>query len=238
MPEDQIFGIRFGLRGFLDRHAKPVQLSRSKVDGIQLKGGTVLVGGAGCGGWGVGCRERLWWRRGWRRSALLLCVWGGLWESAMALGNPPNPRTWRGVVEPAMACSRAHGAASSSVAVVLLSTGQGGEGGGCGIARPALLLPLPLPCLSPGLPLPPRCVPPSPQGTSRGNAKMHEIVDRLRLWGINMLFVIGGNGGNAAAHAIAQECEKQHVFCHVVGVPKSIDNGGCGAGGLLVGAKE
>ena len=45
VPEDQIFGIRFGLRGFLDRHAKPVQLSRSKVDGIQLKGGTVLVRG-------------------------------------------------------------------------------------------------------------------------------------------------------------------------------------------------
>jgi hypothetical protein len=45
VPEDQIFGIRYGLRGFLDRHAKPVQLSRSKVDGIQLKGGTVLVGG-------------------------------------------------------------------------------------------------------------------------------------------------------------------------------------------------
>jgi 6-phosphofructokinase len=46
VPEDQIFGIRYGLRGFLDRHAKPVQLSRSKVDGIQLKGGTVLVRGA------------------------------------------------------------------------------------------------------------------------------------------------------------------------------------------------
>lgn len=45
VPEDQIFGIRYGLRGFLDRHAKPVQLSRQAVDGIQLKGGTVLVGG-------------------------------------------------------------------------------------------------------------------------------------------------------------------------------------------------
>ena len=53
VPEDQIFGIRYGLRGFLDRHAKPVQLSRAAVDGIQLKGGTVLVGAgaACCGGW-------------------------------------------------------------------------------------------------------------------------------------------------------------------------------------------
>lgn len=103
VPEDQIFGIRYGLRGFLDRHAKPIQLSRSKVDGIQLKGGTML-------------------------------------------------------------------------------------------------------------------------GTSRGNAKIKDIVERLRLWGINMLFVIGGNGGNAAAHAIAKECVAQGVMCNVVAVPKSIDN--------------
>ena len=103
VPEDQIFGIRYGLRGFLDRHAKPIQLSRSKVDGIQLKGGTML-------------------------------------------------------------------------------------------------------------------------GTSRGNARIKDIVERLRLWGINMLFVIGGNGGNAAAHAIAKECMDQGVLCNVVGVPKSIDN--------------
>jgi len=103
VPEDQIFGIKYGLRGFLDRHAKPIQLGRSKVDGIQLKGGTVL-------------------------------------------------------------------------------------------------------------------------GTSRGNAKIKDIVDRLRLWGVNMLFVIGGNGGNAAAHAIARECIARDVVCNVVGVPKSIDN--------------
>ena len=49
-------------------------------------------------------------------------------------------------------------------------------------------------------------------------------MDRLRLWGISMLFVIGGNGGNAAAHAIAAECERQGCVCSVVGVPKSIDN--------------
>lgn len=66
--------------------------------------------------------------------------------------------------------------------------------------------------------------PPIPQGTSRGNAKMPAIVERLRLWGINQLYVIGGNGGNAAAHAIAKECAAQGVFCNVVGVPKSIDN--------------
>lgn len=58
MPEDQIFGIRYGLRGFLDRHAKPVQLSRQTVDGIQLKGGTVLVGGR-C------AAQACWLRQAW-----------------------------------------------------------------------------------------------------------------------------------------------------------------------------
>lgn len=36
--------------------------------------------------------------------------------------------------------------------------------------------------------------------------------------------MIGGNGGNAAAHAISKECAAQGVVCNVVGVPKSIDN--------------
>ena len=83
-------------------------------------------------------------------------------------------------------------------------------------AHPPTLPPTPTP-----LPPPP---PRLPQGTSRGNAKVPAIVERLRLWGINHLYVIGGNGGNAAAHAIAKECTDQGVACNVVGVPKSIDN--------------
>lgn len=44
VPEDQIYGIRYGLRGFYDRTSKPILLSPSVVDGIHLKGGTILVG--------------------------------------------------------------------------------------------------------------------------------------------------------------------------------------------------
>lgn len=62
------------------------------------------------------------------------------------------------------------------------------------------------------------------QGTSRGGASMEEIVKRLKLWGVNQLYVIGGNGGNAAANAIDKECGVQDHACCVVGVPKSIDN--------------
>ena len=42
--------------------------------------------------------------------------------------------------------------------------------------------------------------------------------------GVTQLYVVGGNGGNAAADAIHDECERTGVFCSVVGVPKSIDN--------------
>ncbi len=61
-------------------------------------------------------------------------------------------------------------------------------------------------------------------GTSRGGADVPEIVRRLSLWGVTQLYVVGGNGGNAAAHAIHEECERQGVVVSVVGVPKSIDN--------------
>ena len=62
------------------------------------------------------------------------------------------------------------------------------------------------------------------QGTSRGGADIDKIVRRIALWSVNMLFVVGGNGGNAAANAIHLCCEKKGVLCSVVGVPKSIDN--------------
>jgi 6-phosphofructokinase len=45
-------------------------------------------------------------------------------------------------------------------------------------------------------------------GTSRGGADLREIVKRIDMWGIDMLFVVGGNGGNAGANAIQQMCAK------------------------------
>ena len=61
-------------------------------------------------------------------------------------------------------------------------------------------------------------------GTSRGGADIPTIVKRLSVAAVDMVFVIGGNGGNAGAAAIQAECERQGVVCSVVGVPKSIDN--------------
>ncbi|BDA40893.1 ATP-dependent 6-phosphofructokinase 5, chloroplastic [Coccomyxa sp. Obi] len=61
-------------------------------------------------------------------------------------------------------------------------------------------------------------------GTSRGGADISEIVKRIDMWGIDMVFVVGGNGGNAGAAAIQAQCEKAGVICSVIGIPKSIDN--------------
>jgi len=103
IPEGNILGIRYGFRGFYDRHFKPMVLTEQNVDGIQLQGGTIL-------------------------------------------------------------------------------------------------------------------------GTSRGGSNIKEIVKRLDMWGIDMLFVVGGNGGNAGANAIQAKCAEAGVICSVIGVPKSIDN--------------
>ncbi|MEW5297418.1 MAG: hypothetical protein WDW36_000628 [Sanguina aurantia] len=103
VPEGNIMGIKYGFRGFYDTSAKPMNLTKRAVDGIQLQGGTIL-------------------------------------------------------------------------------------------------------------------------GTSRGGANIKEIVKRIDMWGIDMLFVVGGNGGNAGANAINEMCQQHEVNCCVVGVPKSIDN--------------
>jgi len=103
LPDGSILGVRGGLRGFYDKAAKPVPLTRADVEGIQLQGGTIL-------------------------------------------------------------------------------------------------------------------------GTSRGGADIPSIVRRLAVDAVDMCFVVGGNGGNAAAAAIAAECAARNVACAVVGVPKSIDN--------------
>ncbi|CAI0474334.1 unnamed protein product [Linum tenue] len=61
-------------------------------------------------------------------------------------------------------------------------------------------------------------------GVSRGGPSVSDIVDRMQEKGINMLFVLGGNGTHAGANAIHEECRKRKLKVAVVGVPKTIDN--------------
>ncbi|HEY5793362.1 MAG TPA: ATP-dependent 6-phosphofructokinase [Chthoniobacterales bacterium] len=61
-------------------------------------------------------------------------------------------------------------------------------------------------------------------GTSRGPQDVGRMVDRLQELGINILFVIGGDGSQRGALAIEKEAHSRGLKLSVVGVPKTIDN--------------
>ncbi|KAJ3702686.1 hypothetical protein LUZ61_006391 [Rhynchospora tenuis] len=61
-------------------------------------------------------------------------------------------------------------------------------------------------------------------GVSRGAPTTTEIVDSIQGKGIDMLFVLGGDGTHAGANAIHEECRRRKLKVSVVGVPKTIDN--------------
>ncbi|MET0263351.1 MAG: ATP-dependent 6-phosphofructokinase [Rariglobus sp.] len=61
-------------------------------------------------------------------------------------------------------------------------------------------------------------------GTSRGPQPMGQIVDKLLVLGVNMLFVIGGDGTLRGASEIVKEITKRKLQIAVVCVPKTIDN--------------
>lgn len=51
-----------------------------------------------------------------------------------------------------------------------------------------------------------------------------EVVKRLDLWMIDMLFVIGGMGSHWVALEVQKECDKNNAPCCVICLPKSLDN--------------
>lgn len=61
-------------------------------------------------------------------------------------------------------------------------------------------------------------------GCGRGGGDVPKIVDAIEKQGMNMIFVIGGNGSHAGANAISKECAKRGLKVSVVGIPKTIDN--------------
>lgn len=61
-------------------------------------------------------------------------------------------------------------------------------------------------------------------GSSRGAQDANEMVDSLVLRGINVLFVIGGDGGMRAATNLAAAIRARGLDIAVIGVPKTIDN--------------
>jgi 6-phosphofructokinase 1 len=61
-------------------------------------------------------------------------------------------------------------------------------------------------------------------GSSRGQQDPDEIVDCLEQLGVNILFVIGGDGSLHGAQRIAEVIARRHRRIAIVGVPKTIDN--------------
>ncbi len=61
-------------------------------------------------------------------------------------------------------------------------------------------------------------------GSSRGSQEASALVDNLVALGINVLFVIGGDGTIRGAMKIVAEVAKRGLQIAVVGVPKTIDN--------------
>lgn len=61
-------------------------------------------------------------------------------------------------------------------------------------------------------------------GVSRGGANMDDIVDSIQARGLDMIFVLGGNGTHAGANAIHNECHRRKLKVSVICVPKTIDN--------------
>jgi 6-phosphofructokinase 1 len=61
-------------------------------------------------------------------------------------------------------------------------------------------------------------------GTSRGQQDPEEVVDCLERLGINILFVIGGDGSMHGAMRVAQVAAERNSRIAVVGIPKTIDN--------------
>jgi 6-phosphofructokinase 1 len=61
-------------------------------------------------------------------------------------------------------------------------------------------------------------------GSSRGPQDLGEMADTLADLGIDILFVVGGDGGLRGASALVAEIARRKLPIAVVGVPKTIDN--------------
>lgn len=61
-------------------------------------------------------------------------------------------------------------------------------------------------------------------GSSRGKRDIRVMVNRMEALGIDILFVIGGDGSQRGALAIHEEIQRRGNRMAVIGVPKTIDN--------------
>lgn len=60
--------------------------------------------------------------------------------------------------------------------------------------------------------------------SNRGNDPVDKMVDSLIKRGVNMLYIVGGDGTHRGAAAMEEEFIKRRYECAIVGIPKTIDN--------------
>ena len=58
----------------------------------------------------------------------------------------------------------------------------------------------------------------------RGGHDTRKIIDALVMAGVNMLFVVGGDGTLRGGSVLADEVKKRGLQISIVGVPKTVDN--------------
>jgi 6-phosphofructokinase 1 len=61
-------------------------------------------------------------------------------------------------------------------------------------------------------------------GTSRGHQNINDMVDALEEYGVDILFVVGGDGTLKGAAALVREITRRGLQKSVIGIPKTIDN--------------
>ena len=61
-------------------------------------------------------------------------------------------------------------------------------------------------------------------GSSRGDQDAGKMIDRLQALGVNILFVIGGDGTMRGALTLCDEIAKRKANISIIGIPKTIDN--------------
>lgn len=61
-------------------------------------------------------------------------------------------------------------------------------------------------------------------GSSRGRKDTKVMVNRLEALGVDILFVIGGDGSQRGATDLYEECQSRGNGISIIGVPKTIDN--------------
>ncbi|GMI58793.1 hypothetical protein ScalyP_jg4402 [Parmales sp. scaly parma] len=61
-------------------------------------------------------------------------------------------------------------------------------------------------------------------GSARGNFDMNEVINFIKHYSVNQLYIIGGDGTHRAAAVIAEQCIASNLNVAVAGIPKTIDN--------------